>query len=403
LTRLIHRAAGRPLAQPSRATLGDAIRRGRHAARHSRVARPRDRGDVFNLDLHVAVIADVREHLHRCGISLVDWTLSGHSWVFNRPRDPVAIVNDRTWFSYGPRMARRFRRLYGSYLRSFRGFVATYPPGFALLYEGLGKPTLAVAATRYEWPFTHFGPHWDWLDDRLRAGVGDGWLTLVANNRADADYLEHYTGLRALHIPSACEYPRLTHTGRKNSAVICTSNALAASIAEKLSSDAIPLRAGLGDRYTQADLYDQRALVFIPYNVSIMALFEHYTACAPIYVPERSFLKELMAKYPADVLSSISFCQVTGKPPARRGEGLDLNDVEDERVVDWYLDRADFFDGEWMPHIRRFESWEHLDDLLASDDPQATSAAMLADRPGRNARIAALWDELPWVTDVEPR
>ncbi len=28
-----------------------------------------------------------------------------------------------------------------------------------------------------------------------------------------------------------------------------------------------------------------RAIVFIPYNVSIMALFEQYTACMPIYVP----------------------------------------------------------------------------------------------------------------------
>ena len=128
-----------------------------------------------------------------------------------------------------------------------------------------------------------------------------------------------------------------------------------------------------------------------------MALFEHYTACAPIYVPERSFLKELMAKYPGDVLSSLSFCQVTGQAPARRPSGLDLNDVSDEQVVDWYLDRADFYDAEWMPQVRRFTSWEHLDTLLADEDPRAISDAMASERPDRLRRIDARWDEQPWL------
>lgn len=404
MRRILERAYGRTLDQPSRATLRDASRRGAHALRHSRPAgKPRRRGDVFNLDLHIAVISDVRTHLERRHVSLVDWTLSGHHWALGRSRDAVAIVNERTWFSFGPRMAKRFRRVYGSYLRSFQAFVATYPPAFALLYDGLDKPTLAIAATRYEWPFTHFEPHWDWLDERLRAGVNAGWLTLAANNRADADYLKHYTGLDAVYIPSACSYTGLTYTGTRPAAVICTGDALATSIASRLRQEAVPLRAGLGPRYSWSDLYEHRALVFIPYNVSIMALFEHYTACAPIYVPNREFLKDLMAKYPADVLASLSFCQVTGKPPARRPEGLDLNDVSDQRVVNWYLDRADFYDPVWMPRIRQFESWEHLDHLLATDDPHAISAEMAAERDERLRRIETLWDDLGWFSSLVER
>lgn len=372
-------------------------------ARHTRLARPGDRGDVFNVDLHVSVIADVRAQLERLGLSLVDWTLSGHSWVAGRERDPVAIVNERTWFSFGPRMARRFRRVYGSYLSSFRGFTAAYPPCFSLLYESLGKPTLAVVAIRYEWPFTHHALRWDWLDDGLRRGVDEGWLTLVANNRADADYLENYTGLRATHIPSACAYTDATYTGRRSAVLVCTKTArFGAEISRTLRTEAVPLRSSSGARYSHADLYDHRALVFIPYNVSLMSLFEHYTACAPIYVPERSFLKRLMAEHPGDVLSELSFSQVTGKPAAARVGQLDLNDAGDEKVIDWYLDRADFYDDEWMPHVRRFESWEHLDDLLETDDQHAISSGMVADRPGRNSRIEALWDALPWLAGLEP-
>lgn len=373
------------------------LRRAAHVAQHSRAAPSRLRGDVFNLDAHVAVIADVRTQLERRSLSLVDWTLSGHSWLFDRPRDPVAIVNEQTLLEFGPGKARRFRRAYGSYLRSFRGFAATYPPAFALLYEGLDKPTVAVAATRYEWPFTHHAPSWDWLDAGLRSGVESGWLTLVANNLADADYLTVFTGLRPVHIPSACTYTRATYTGGRQQVVLCTGDEPAREIAAVLRHDAIPLRGGLGARYSQADLYDCRALVFIPYNVSVMALFEHYTACAPIYVPDRSFLKELRAKYPGDVLSALSFSQVTGRAPARRPAGLDLNDLTDERVVDWYLDRADFYDTEWMPHIRQFSSWEHLDELLADDDPRAISDAMLDERPERLRQIDELWDAQPWL------
>jgi hypothetical protein len=397
--KLIERAAGRPLARPSRRTLLDAARRGAHGASHSRLGRRRAAGDVFNLDLHVAVIADVRAQLARRGLSVVDWTLSESSWVVGRERDPVAIVNERTWYSFGRRMARRFRAVYGSYLRSFRGYVAIYPPAFALLYEGLG-PVLAVAATRYEWPYTHHGPSWDWLDDGFRRGVEEGWLTLAANNLADRDYLENYTGLTAAHVPSACSYTELTYTGRQPQAVIATSDAFAQEIAEHLNERAVPLRASLGPRYSQADLYDRRAIVLIPYNVSIMALSEHYTACVPVYVPDRSFLKQLMAEHPQDVLSSLSFSQVTGHPAAVRPGRPDLNDVRDPQVVDWYLDRADFYDADWMPHIRQFESWAHLDHLLATDDPHAISAAMQVERPDRLRRIDERWNGLPWLAAV---
>jgi hypothetical protein len=395
--RIIQRAVGRPLARPSRRTLRDAARRATHAAQHSRLARRPPPGDIFNLDVHVGVIADVRTHLEQRGLSLVDWTLSESSWVAGRERDPVAIVNERTMYSFGPRLARRFRLVYGSYLRSFRGFVATYPPAFAALYEGLGRPVLAIAATRYEWPFTHHGPSWDWLDDSLRRGVEEGWLTLAANNLADRDYLASYTGLTATHVPSACSYTQLTYTGRQPQTVISTGHALAQEIASQLKQPAAPLRAALGTRYSQADLYDQRAIVFIPYNVSIMALFEHYTACVPMYVPDRFFLKKLMTEHPRDVLSSLSFCQVTGRPPAPRPGRPDLNDVADPQVVDWYLDRADFYDSGWMPHIRQFESWAHLDHLLATDDPQAISAEMQRERPARLRRIDELWDGLGWT------
>ena len=157
---------------------------------------------MFNLDLHISVIADVRTVLESRGVSVTDWSISGHTWVFGRQREPVAVVNERTYKRFGPEMVGRFQRIYGRHLRSYRGFVATHTPCFALLYRGLDRPTVALCTTRYEWPFTFDRESWAWLDEGLARGVEDGWLSLVANNRADAGYVENYLGIRPAIFPA---------------------------------------------------------------------------------------------------------------------------------------------------------------------------------------------------------
>jgi hypothetical protein len=388
----------------ARAAVSDRFKRIRHVLRHTGAVGRVAAADVFNIDAHISVIADIRVVLDSRRLSLTSWSISGHTWVFGRDRDPVAVVNERTWHRLDPALARRFRRAYGAYLRQFRGYVAAYPPAFALLYEGLPGTTLAVCATRYEWPFTHDAARWDWLDEGLRRAVDARSLTVIANNRADADYLENYTGLRPAYVPSACSYIAPTYRGRRPAVVVCTKrDVLAKSICNELKQEAIPLRAGLGKRYAWADLYDYRALVVIPYNTSLMSLFEHYSACAPVYVPSRPFLGELMKDHPAEVLSDLSFSQVTGQPAViRRSAELNLNEVRDKQVVDWYLDRADFYDRSWMPAIRQFESWPHLDHLIATDDHAAISQEMAADKPERLGRIAALWNDVDWLARLAP-
>ena len=192
------------------------------------------------------------------------------------------------------------------------------------------------------------------------------------------------------------------YSGRSSPVVVATKrDGLAQTIAANLKCEALPLRAGLGKRYSWSQLYEHRAIVVIPYNVSIMSVFEHYSACAPIYVPTRDFLKRLMKQYPDEVLSDLSFAQVTGRPAVARPHiDLDLNDVRDEQVVDWYLDRADFYDPSWMPSIRQFESWPHLDHLLEADDQLSISQQMASEKPQRVARISSLWDGVEWLRRI---
>ena len=108
----------------------------------------------FNLDLHISVIADVRYIFEQQGHEVVDWSISGHTWVFGRERTVVDIVNQDTWANLSPEMCNQFYDRYKDFLNQFDGFIVTHSPAFALLYEKCNKPIIIVNSTRYEQPFT---------------------------------------------------------------------------------------------------------------------------------------------------------------------------------------------------------------------------------------------------------
>ena len=51
----------------------------------------------FNLDLHIAVVADLQQIFRSLGHRVTSWSLSGHNWVFGRSADRVEIVNQKSW------------------------------------------------------------------------------------------------------------------------------------------------------------------------------------------------------------------------------------------------------------------------------------------------------------------
>jgi hypothetical protein len=55
--------------------------------------------------------------------------------------------------------------------------------------------------------------------------------------------------------------------------------------------------------------------VYVPYNVSIMSLFEQYTANFPLFFPTKPYLRDLFAANSDRVLSQLSHNQYLGLPP----------------------------------------------------------------------------------------
>ena len=309
---------------------------------------------LFNLDLHISVIADVKDVLKRIygdKIQIDDWSISGHTWVFGRTSDRVQVVNEHTWKYLNKEMVQQFVNTYRTLLETYDGFIVTHTPVFCRLYESFQKPIIMVNSCRYDQPYC-FPAHpnvneLQELNACLRRLNDKGLLIPISNNNADQDYLHLGTNIRSFHIPSLCMYTGIIHNPEKalltNPMVSCTH--------ENCIPSSVPVEPKPKHHYQWSDIMQRKALVCIPYEVSTMSLFEHYSSGVPIFIPSKNFYKHLILSNKAVMCSFNTKNYWTGMIP---------NYLEVTTNLDWWLDRCDFYDKENMPYVHYFDSWEDL-------------------------------------------
>jgi hypothetical protein len=346
----------------------------------------------FNLDLHVSVIADVKNIFESLGHEVVTWSLSGHTWIFGKERDSVEIVNENTWGQLDPEMCDRFYERYKDFLSQFDGFIVTHTPSFSLLYAKCNKPIIIVNSTRYESPFSNSPEKWAWLNKYLKEGVAKGQIFIVSNNKGDQQYLKQHTGIESEHIPSLCLYTNASYSGVQDGFIFHP-------LGEKQFKSTLKKSLGrlwsrvknkkLPPRYSWETLYAHKAIVHFPYQVSTMSLFEQYSANVPLFLPSKSFLLSLQKQYPNFILSQLSFFSLGQfKMPTEPGN---LNNLNDPNVIASWIDLADYYDAENMPYIQTFDSFKQLKKMLAKSDFKKISEQMKAHNQKRQSAAIQKW------------
>jgi hypothetical protein len=299
----------------------------------------------FNLDLHISVIQDVKfilNHLFGPAVEITNYSISGHNWVFGATTPDVKIINAATWHGIGPEMIAAFQTTYDEFLRGFDGFIVTHTPVFALLYEKYGKPIIMVNSCRYEQPFSWRGDNggWEWVGAGLRRMADRGQLICVSNNRADRDYLRAGTGVESLHIPSLCLYTRTTYAPSRPEWVCHGDRGFfppSPRLVEKPKNG-----------YSWSDLYSYAGIVHIPYEMSTMSLFEQYSAGVPLFLPSKQYYRS------AILAGKMPFGSVYGREGAPAALVPVLHDL------DFWLDRADFYDANNFRFVYFYDSPEDL-------------------------------------------
>lgn len=317
---------------------------------------------LFNLDLHTALISDVKSGLKDFDVSLVSWSLSGNNRnmrKFYKIPDPVVRLTDKSWLSHTTEDFEAVADHYSEYFSTFDGFVCTFPPAFMQIFQKFDKPILIYSGTRYEAPFTQHAEAWRSLNADIKTGIDSGKLLFATNNLADRDYIEYFSGIKPKLLPSLCDYTKMVWTPEpEKNIVFSKSKYLVNEIFRLTNGNWQSAENLLGKNFSYRELAKVSRILVIPYNISTMSLFEYATAGIEVLVPSKEFLRRLFLENDS-VLSELSFYQV---------QGLNVDNLEDHNpnnylsnnFFDWWVDRSDFYNSELMPNVRLIDSFEEL-------------------------------------------
>jgi len=346
----------------------------------------------FNLDLHISVIADVKEIIENIGDHQVDsWSISGHAHVMGKETTQVEIVNQHNWQDFNLNTPDLFFERYETELSDYDAFIVTHTPVFSMLYERFKKPIITIASTRFEAPFSDDERHWNALNNYLSRQIDLKRIIPIANNKYDQKYTKIFTDRTWHHIPSLCEYTKAKYTGKIDKFLYSSKFKPQVELHKTVDKDS-EFRNG----YTWQQIADYKGIIHIPYNVSTMSIFEQYTANIPLFFPTWEFMALLCGKYnTAGVMSETSWSQIRGLPPrSQTFAGLDdpnqFNNIP--KMMEWYR-LSDFYDEENMTHIQYFNSFKHLDEMLKSVDLKEISEKMKEHNKHRKEKVYNLWRE----------
>lgn len=272
---------------------------------------------------------------------------------------------------------------------------------------------------------------------------------IAANSRYDAKYIEYFTGIKAVYLPSWCGdcdgaynnvrggSPRdwgsslvpLYAPVRKEVLIIpYRSNldrtrwdtgkniedhpiyksmavAMRRARSENLMSSVKFIKDVYGDS-NPLHLVDHPAVVVIPYQVSTISLFEVYRMSVPMFVPSLKLLKEwcwehdLMweatygwperSKDVAD-RSSGSVPDPNGPPHEKQTGKLSESKSEWEKRFDYWMPLADFYQ---FKHIVYFDSWEDFFVELENTDLFKVSENMRNENELQRKALVEEWSSI---------
>ena len=302
----------------------------------------------FNIDLHISVIADIKDIFRRIrpDIDIVDWLLSGHSWVFNRSPSFVKVIDQTSWLNLNLKSIKEFQDTYDTFLSEFDGFIACHPNSFSMLFEKYNKPIIVINSCRYDLPFC-----WNKnmkmvkeLHKSFKRLQDKKMLHYISNNRADNAYFK--LGNPEIHtkiIPSLCLY-----TNMKWKPSVDHEHFL-------LYSGNIPYnkyikhRNNLEEGYSWNVLMNFKGIIHIPYEASTMSIFEQISSGIPLFFPTKEFLYRLWN-------SAGQNCGVNYwvNPPAY---------LDSTKYTLFWIEKADYYNIEGAYY---FNSFEELFNMLES-------------------------------------
>jgi hypothetical protein len=388
----------------------------------------------MSTDAHISPIADIKDIIQRFlpNISVTDESVSGACQSVGTcatrlkgiPHDALAAmyatVETRLAFfeAYRDQSTAAFDDLV------FRTDVAhcSHPTGMCEYYMPFNRSLILWATTRFEQGKEYHERKFRSFVDNFRAMALQPGNVVLANSVYDQHYIYYFTGIKPLYVPSLCAYPRTSYawngvtadpTARSATILLhgfrpsptrgyvgnveaFVAPLVEAARAHQLPYKFTPLRRFYTGRYDYADLAQHPAILHLPYQVSIMSLFEHYRMAIPIIAPSVRLLTEwqmtvgMVSERTWDMVlrGTIPSGSVIGRHPDASDVPFDPNDETNRDAVAYWLAMSDYHT---FPHIILFDSWDHLAQLLKTVDFRDVSRRMAEENARLEKELAATW------------
>lgn len=284
----------------------------------------------FNLDLHISVIADVKGIFSRIdpSINIVDWSLSGHTWVFNKQPTTTQHITADTWKDLTMERIQAFQTEYNDFLEQFDFFVVAHPNAFILLYERYGKPIIMVNSCRYDMPYcwTNNTYMLRELNACIKRLHDKKLLTVISNNKADREYMmKAIDTLAPTVVPSLCLYTDMKWRNEEQTKFLVYSR--------NSPIPPHPLIVSLNSlgTFSWNSLMNYRAIIHFPYEISTMSIFEQISSGIPMFFPSKNYLMNMS-------LQSMYWQHTSIQPPSYFN-GLNQS---------FWVENADFYDFKFV-------------------------------------------------------
>ena len=353
---------------------------------------------LFNLDLHISVIADFEYILRKIfpfDFKINAQSMSEHARFMKKELSNKYIINSSNWKQLNQTLVELFYETHKDELEKYDGFVVTFSPSFALLYEKINKPIIIINATRYEQPASHNGSleQWEWINNGLKRLDEKKLLITVSNNIYDNLYLKQGADINSIYIPSLCLYTNISYDmiERNNHPKI---NLVYSSLKNEYKNLLnLPNLSNLVDinqikPYEYIDIIKAKCIIHIPYEISTMSIFEHYSMNIPLIFPSKELMIKLYKSNMINFYGSYAELFQTKIYPNKLDKFLNK---------DWFcnmINYADYYDVNNMPYITYFNSFQELPFILNSLDYNSISNKMKKFNMKRRLEVFQTWSRL---------
>lgn len=323
-----------------------------------------------------------------------------------------------------------FRKFWNRYrndtrIKDIDVFLCQHLFGICQVFMSLGKPMILIASTRYD--IAQTSTQWMRLNKHLQALATRPNVVIGANNLFDVKFIQHFTGLgddSVRLIPSATPYAVADWSATRSAILVGPIRFNPRRYLRRLRKTAKARKMDFKFEYlktlypyfTWADLAAHRAIVLIPYQVSIMSIFEYYAIGIPMFAPSLTLLKSWhMNHHLMKELTWHSWRRRDlflkswwyGRPYFTRNQSSPIapapghaNDpdplaVYSDASLDHWLKFSDFY--QW-PHIQIFDTFDDLVQQLKTLDEtdgfRAIHNAMKKEFGRRLAASQEQWGEI---------